>query len=113
MGERVTGWVAARRQPIVNSDATLELGARVDGVTPPLARCLSLPLMTGDSLVAVRTRYTAAPDGLKADHGRIVQSVAPRLAKAIDAARRGQGAGRETAPPEHAGSRELRLVASR
>ena len=113
IGERVTGWVADRRQPIVNSDATLELGARVDAVTPPLARCLSLPLMAGDSLVAVLTLYTAAPDGFTADHGGLVQIVAPHLAKAIDAALRAQSAGREPAPPEQAGSRELRLVASR
>jgi putative nucleotidyltransferase with HDIG domain len=113
VGERVTGWVAARRQPIVNSDATLELGARVDAVNPPLSRCLSLPLMAGDSLAAVLTLYTAAPDGFTADHGRLVQIVAPHLAKAIDAALRAQSAGRETAPTEPAGSRDLRLVASR
>jgi putative nucleotidyltransferase with HDIG domain len=113
VGERVTGWVAARRQPIVNSDATLELDARVDTVNPPLSRCLSLPLMAGDSLAAVLTLYTAAPDGFTADHGRLVQIVAPHLAKAIDAALRTPSAGRETVPSEPAGSRELRLVASR
>jgi GAF domain-containing protein len=69
--------------------------------------------MAGDSLVAVLTLYTAAPDGFTADRGGFVQIVAPHLAEAIDAALRAQGAGRETAPPEQAGSRELRLVASR
>ncbi len=112
VGERVTGWVAARRQPIINSDATLDLGARVDAVTP-LSRCLSVPLMVGDALVAVLTLYTAAPDGFTADHGRLVQIVAPHLARAIDAALRTQSASRETVPPEQAGPRELRLVASR
>jgi putative nucleotidyltransferase with HDIG domain len=113
VGERLTGWVAARRQPIINSDATLDLGARVDAVTPPLSRCISLPLMAGDTLVAVLTLYTAAPDGFTADHGRLVQIVAPHLATAIDAAVRAQGASRETIPSEKAGPRELRLVASR
>ena len=113
VGERLTGWVAARRQPIINSDATLDLGARVDTVTPPLSRCISLPLMVGDTLVAVLTLYTAAPDGFTADHGRLVQIVAPHLAGAIEAAARTRGASRESVPPELPGTRDLRLVASR
>jgi putative nucleotidyltransferase with HDIG domain len=111
VGERLTGWVAARRQPIVNSEATLDLGARVDAVTPPLSRCISLPLLVGDALVAVLTLYTAAPDGFTADHGRLLHIVAPDLARAIDVA--GRTARRETLPPEQPGARELRLVASR
>ena len=83
IGERLSGWVAARRQPIINSDASLDLGTAVDAVSPPLARCISLPLMVDDALVAVLTLYTAAPDGFTADHGRLVQIVAPHLARAI------------------------------
>ena len=113
VGERLTGWVAARRQPIINSDATLDLGARVNAVTPPLSRCISLPLLVGDTLVAVLTLYTTAPDGFTADHGRLVQIVAPHLASAIDAAVRAQSASPETVPLEKPGTRELRLVASR
>ena len=113
VGERLTGWVAVRRQPIINSDATLDLGARVDAVTPPLSRCISLPLMVGDALVAVLTLYTAAPDGFTADQGRLVQIVAPHLARAIDAAVRTESASRETVPAEKPAPRDLRLVASR
>ena len=96
IGERLSGWVAARRQPIINSDASLDLGLAVDAVSPPLARCISLPLMVDDTLVAVLTLYTAAPDGFTADHGRLVQIVAPLLARAIDAAARTQSASRGT-----------------
>ena len=113
VGERLTGWVAARRRPIINSDATLDLGARVDSVTPPLSRCSSLPLMVGDALVAVLTLYTPAPDGFTADQGRLVQMVAPQLARAIDAAVRTESASRGIGPQEKPGPRELRLVASR
>jgi len=113
VGERLTGWVAVRRQPIINSEATLDLGARVDAVAPPLSRCISLPLMVGDALVAVLTLYTAAPDGFTADHGRLVQIVAPHLAKALAAAGGIHTAGRDTLPVEQPGSKELRLVASR
>jgi putative nucleotidyltransferase with HDIG domain len=113
VGERLTGWVAVRRQPIINSDATLDLGTRVNAVAPPLSRCISLPLMAGDTLVAVLSLYTAAPDGFTDDHGRLVQIVAPHLATAIDAALRIQSASRDTVPPEKPGPRELRLVSSR
>jgi putative nucleotidyltransferase with HDIG domain len=111
VGERLTGWVAVRRQPIFNSDATLDLGARVNAVTPPLSRCISLPLTVGDALVAVLTLYTAAPEGFTADQGRLVQIVTPHLARAIDAAVRAQGASHETVPPEEPGPRVLRFVA--
>ncbi len=67
--------------------------------------------MVGDTLVAVLTLYTAAPEGFTADHGRLVQIVAPHLAKAIDAAVRAEHARGETT--ERPGSGELRLVASR
>jgi putative nucleotidyltransferase with HDIG domain len=112
VGERLTGWVAARRQPILNSDATLDLGARVGAVTPPLSRCISLPLMVDNALVAVLTLYTPAPDGFTADQGRIAQVVTPHLARAIDAAVRAQGGTPETAASEKQTARELRLVAS-
>ena len=95
-GERLSGWVAVRRQPIINSDASLDLGTGVDAVSPPLARCISLPLIVNDALVAVLTLYTAAPDGFTANHERLVHIVAPHLARAIDAAARTQGAGRGT-----------------
>ncbi len=100
IGERLSGWVAVRRQPIINSDASLDLGTAVEAVSPPLARCISLPLMVDDALVAVLTLYTAAPDGFTTDHGRLVQIVAPHLAKAIHAAARTQNASRGTFDPQ-------------
>ena len=113
VGERLTGWVAANRQAIINSDATLDLGTGVNAVTPPLSRCISLPLLVGDALVAVLTLYTTAPEDFTSEHERLVQIVAPHLARAIDAAVRTQSASCETVSPEKPGPRELRLVASR
>jgi GAF domain-containing protein len=107
VGERLTGWVAARRQPIINSDATLDLGTRVDAVSPPLSRCISLPLMAGEALVAVLTLYTDAPDGFTADQGRLVQIVSPHLARAIDAAVRTEDVSRETVLFEEPVTQEL------
>jgi len=113
IGERLTGWVAANRQPIINSDAALDLATRVNAVSPPLSRCISVPLMAGDALIAVLTLYTAVPDGFTADHGRLIQIVAPHLAGAIDVAVRTEAALRDASPGQKPGPRDLRLVASR
>jgi GAF domain-containing protein len=113
VGDRLTGWVAASGQPIINSHATLDLATRVNAVSPPLSRCISVPLMVGDALVAVLTLYTAAPDGFTADHGGLIQIVAPHLAGAIAFAVRTEAAVRDTAPGQKPGPRDLRLVASR
>jgi hypothetical protein len=113
VGDRLSGWVAASRLPIINSPATLDLASRVNAVSPPLSQCISVPLMVGDTLVAVLTLYTAAPDGFTADHGRLIQIVAPHLAGAIDGAVRSEAAARDTAPGYKTGPRDLRLVTSR
>jgi putative nucleotidyltransferase with HDIG domain len=85
-GERLTGWVAAHRQAIVNSDAMLDIGARADRVSPSLESCMSVPLVAGESLVAVLSLYAPGSDAFGEDRGRLIQMVAPHLAVAIAAA---------------------------
>ena len=86
MGERLTGWVAAQRQPIVNSDAALDIGDRVDAVAPRLQTCMSVPIVAGDTLVAVLSLYASSADMFDEDRGRLIQMVAPHIAAAIQAA---------------------------
>ena len=45
LGDRLTGWVAATHQPIIGSDAALDLGSRAAMATPALTRCVSVPLL--------------------------------------------------------------------
>ena len=85
MGERLTGWVAANRQCIVNSDAALDLGAKAD--TPSLQSCMSVPLLMGESLVGVLSLYAPSANAFADDCGRLIQMVAPHIAGAIHAAR--------------------------
>lgn len=107
VGERLTGWVAATRQTIVNSPAALDLSERASMVQPPLTHCLSVPLAAGDRLVAVLTLYASSADVLDAQHGRLLEVVAPHLTfaltLALDASPR---------PAAKTASRDLRLVAS-
>ena len=113
MGERLTGWVAAQRQPIVNSDAALDIGDRVDAVAPRLQTCMSVPIVAGETLVAVLSLYASSADMFDEDRGRLIQMVAPHIASAIQsAASKGGAAFGESRPvAEKQPSAPLRLVA--
>jgi putative nucleotidyltransferase with HDIG domain len=113
-GERLTGWVAANRQTIVNSDAALDLDDHVLQITPRLQSCMSVPLMTGDALVAVLSLYAADREIFTEDLGRLVQMIAPHVARAIALA--AAASADATSPADKArtsGGRDLRLVSAR
>jgi putative nucleotidyltransferase with HDIG domain len=114
VGDRLTGWVAASRQPILNSDAALDLCGRQDTIAPPLLMCMSVPLMVGDTLVGVLSLYSSEAEGFNDDRGRLIQMIAPHLASAINAA--GRNAAAKTAleaadKPQPVA--QLRLVSAR
>ncbi len=102
--EKLTGWVASNRQAIVNSDASLDLGSRAADAQPPLVSCMSVPLMAGDTLIAVLTMYAPSRDAFTEDLCRLVQMVAPHIATALHAAR--EAAHKTQATP----ARDLKLV---
>jgi putative nucleotidyltransferase with HDIG domain len=103
VGNRLTGWVAANRQVIVNSDPVLDLGARARRLG--LASCLSVPLTSGDALAGVLTLYSPEGSAFTDDHGRRLQMIAPHVSDAILAA--------AASPVAAQAARDLRLVASR
>ena len=86
-GQRLTGWVAANKQTILNSDPVLDLGEVARSMRPRLRSCLSTPLVTNTELVGVLTLYSPAPDAFSDDHRRIIEAVArqvsPTLRQAI------------------------------
>jgi diguanylate cyclase (GGDEF)-like protein len=83
MGQRLTGWVAANRQTIVNSDPMLDLGEVARALKPPLRSCLSTPLMIADDLVGVLTVYSTHRDAFTEDHRRLVEVVARQVSQTI------------------------------
>ena len=114
MGERLTGWVAVNRQPLVNSDASLDIGSRAELVMPSLCTCLSIPLIAGDAVVGVLTLYASTTDAFDEDRGRLIQMIAPHLASAIQAATRSSSAILDAQPTaDKATGASLRLVATR
>lgn len=72
-GQRLTGWVAANRQAMMNSDAVLDLGEIARSMTPRLRTCLSTPLICQDQLVGVLTLYSSGAEGFSEDHRRIME----------------------------------------
>jgi putative nucleotidyltransferase with HDIG domain len=111
MGERLTGWVAVQRQPIVNSDAALDLPGHREGSLSTLQSCVSVPLVRGDVLVGVLTLYGSQP--FAEDTGRLLQMVSPHLAAPIDIAAASRGLAPADAAADKAAAPSLRLVSTR
>jgi putative nucleotidyltransferase with HDIG domain len=83
MGQRLSGWVAANRQTIVNSDPMLDLGEVARALKPPLRSCLSTPLTVSNDLVGVLTVYSTHRDAFTEDHRRLVEVVARQVSKTV------------------------------
>ena len=79
MGQRLTGWVGANRQTILNSDPVLDLGEAARMARPPLKSALSTPLVCDNSLVGVLTLYSSAKGAFSEDHRRIIEAVARQV----------------------------------
>jgi putative nucleotidyltransferase with HDIG domain len=82
LGEQLSGWVAAHRTPIWNSDATLDLSfevARRAGVSLGS----SVPLIENDAFVGTLTLYSEAGKEIGLEQRMLIQALAPALAKAL------------------------------
>jgi GAF domain-containing protein len=95
--QSVTGWVAANRQHIVNSDAALDLAAM--GVPAGRRMCMSTPLIDAGRLVGVLTLYTQSTRPLTDEQVGIVEMIASRALPAITRMQRQYGAIRHMIVP--------------
>jgi putative nucleotidyltransferase with HDIG domain len=88
VGQRLSGWVAANRKTIRNSDPILDLGEVSKSISPRPRSCLSTPIAVGPNLVGVLSLYSAEQDFFSEEHERLVEAVArqvaPAAARAID-----------------------------
>ncbi len=78
LGERVSGWVAANCQQIINSDARLDLGP-ASGTS--FRYCVATPLMHDGRMAGVLTAYADA--ALTAESARRLSEVAPQVAQVL------------------------------
>ena len=83
VGQRLSGWVAANRQPIVNSDAALDLCGEDLPLGVRLRNCLSVPLVLDGDLLGVVTLYSSEPGSFANEHVRRLEDAARRIAYAL------------------------------
>lgn len=82
-GQRLTGWVAANKQTILNSDPVLDLGEVARAMRPRLRSCLNTPLVSDNELVGVLTVYSTHRDAFTEDHRRIIEVVARQVSETV------------------------------
>jgi putative nucleotidyltransferase with HDIG domain len=80
IGQRVSGWVAAHRQSIRNSDPALDLGGAARAMTARPKSTLSTPILEHKTLVGVLTLYSTHVAAFTEEHERILQAVAAQVA---------------------------------
>ena len=76
LGDRLTGWVAENQQPIINSEAKLDLGPEAAFVG--LQFCMSLPLVSEGRLAGVFSLY--GKEAFSPEQVHTLQNVLPHLA---------------------------------
>ena len=108
LGDGVSGWVAANRQVMINSEASLDLGEKAHAAS--LKHALSVPLITRDSLVGTITLYSKSV--FSESQSRLVQVIAPHLAQAVWTAKRNEAAPHASRAGA-ASNPDLRLVSTR
>ena len=78
VGQRLSGWVAANRQTIVNSDAALDLGNLTMQLDPTPVRCLSTAI-GAEPLLGVLTIYSTRRQPFTEAHVHMVEAIASGL----------------------------------
>ena len=80
IGQKLSGWVAAHRRTIINSDAQLDLCDVLSGDIGPHA-CLSTALCDGDTLAGVLTVYRESTKPFAPADAQAFELMAPHLAR--------------------------------
>jgi len=82
VGERLSGWVAANRRPMVNADPMLDLHDTA-AAKLPLKSCLSLPLLSNGQLLAVLTLYADVESAFEGSQQALLELVGPEVAESL------------------------------
>lgn len=84
IAERLTGWVAAHRTAVWNSDAVLDLASTASAAALSLGS--SLPLCDGDTLLGVLSLYGRSDQEITLGQRRALESLMPTMAARLGAA---------------------------
>jgi GAF domain-containing protein len=102
-GQRLSGWVAANKQTIRNSDPVLDFGESARAMHPRLRSCLGTPLLVGNTLVGVLTVYSTSRNAFTEEHERVAEIVARQVAPVIQQAAESQRFATGRAREKHTG----------
>jgi diguanylate cyclase (GGDEF)-like protein/putative nucleotidyltransferase with HDIG domain len=84
-GQGLSGWVAERRQPILNGNPSVEPGYLNDpGKFSTLRSALAVPLEGAQRVVGVLALYHAEKDAFSRDHLRILNAISAKLSNSIE-----------------------------
>lgn len=86
-GQRLSGWVAANKQTILNSDPVLDLGEAARAMKPLLRSCLSTVVLVGDELVGVLTAYSPDQNAFSEEHRRFLELLAGQVSHRLNSFR--------------------------
>jgi diguanylate cyclase (GGDEF)-like protein/putative nucleotidyltransferase with HDIG domain len=83
LGQRLSGWVAANRQSIRNSDPVLDFGEAARAFAPRPRSCLSTPLLVDGELIGVLSLYSTSSDAFTEEHQRVIEAVARQVSPIV------------------------------
>jgi putative nucleotidyltransferase with HDIG domain len=86
LGDRLSGWVAATRTPIINSDARLDVDPGLRDHSP-LQSALAVPIGDGEQIGGVLAFYSDRPGAFTPAHQRMAEAAAALVAERVCAAR--------------------------
>ena len=75
LGERISGWVGAARQTVVNSDPALDLGDTARSGEPPLLSCMSTVVEGSESILGVVSLYSSQSNAYSTEHQGLLEVV--------------------------------------
>lgn len=80
IGDRISGWVFANAQTVVNSDMSLELGPVARSLATPLRYALGVPVMDGKPIAVL---LVAGTDPFERDHRRLLENAATLFVSSV------------------------------
>lgn len=84
-GQGLSGWVAERRQPILNGNPSVEPGYLNDPTKfSTLRSALAVPLEGAQGVVGVLSLYHSDKDAFSRDHLRILNGISAKLSNSIE-----------------------------
>jgi diguanylate cyclase (GGDEF)-like protein len=86
LGQRSSGWVAANRQSIVNSDPVLDLGEIARFSKPRLRSCIGSAVLADDRLVGVLALYSSTQAAFSEQHKRVLEIVTKQISRPLEQA---------------------------